>query len=73
MQDRNKLEDQAEYHHRSMMTPDERAIDARDRVAKNIHEQNQRDGKNSTFDSALIKATEIAHGVLRKGTRKKGR
>lgn len=58
---------------RSYMTSDERAIDARNHLAKNIHEQNQREGRNTTYDSALRKATEIAHGVLRKGSKKKGR
>lgn len=60
-----KLEDNAEYQRRSVMTRDERAISARDQVARNIHEQNVRDGKNTTFDEAQRKATDIANKVYR--------
>jgi len=57
----NRLENDAEFQRRkTQMTSDEKARDARDRLAKVIHEQSQRDGKDSTFDSALRKATEIA-------------
>lgn len=45
------------------MTNDERAIEARDTVARNIKEHNEKCGINSTYDSALKKATEIANKV----------
>ena len=61
----DKLKSDAEYQRRCVMSHDERCIDARDRVAKNIHEQNMRDGKNTTYDSALRKATEVANRVHR--------
>ena len=60
-----RLEDSAEYHRRSVMSKDERAIIARDEVAKNIHQQNIRDGKNTTYDEAVRKATQIANKVHR--------
>ena len=62
---KQELERNAEYQRRRMMSQDERCIDARDRVAKNLHDQNMRDGKNTTFDEASRKATEIAHKSLR--------
>lgn len=65
MSKKEELERNAEYQRRRMMTVDERKIDARDRVAINIHQQNIKEGKNSTFDEAQRKATEIAHKRLR--------
>lgn len=53
----------AEYQRRRRMTNDERAIEARDTVARNIKEHNEKSGINSTYDSALKKATEIANKV----------
>lgn len=61
-----ELERNAEYQRRkTQMTPDERSMDTRDRVAVNIHNQNVRDGKNTTFEDAQRKATEIANKVHR--------
>lgn len=72
MKDRQKeLEANAEYQRRRMMTKDERAIDSRDRVAVNLHRQNEKDGKNTTFADALKKATEVAHRRLREEQEKK--
>lgn len=65
MSKRPDLERDAEAQRRRMMTKDERAIDARDRVAKNLHDQNVRDGKNTTYDEATRKAAEIANKVYR--------
>jgi len=62
---KRELEQNAEYQRRRMMTRDERGISARDSVAKNIHEQNIKDGKNTTYDQAHRKATEIAEKSLR--------
>lgn len=53
-----------EAHRRRMMTRDERAIDARDRVAKNLYDQGQRDNnKNMTYEQAQRIATKIAEKV----------
>lgn len=65
MQNKSKLESDAEYQRRKVMSKDDRAIIARDTLAKNIHEQNQRDNKRTTFEDAQRKATEIAHRKLR--------
>jgi aspartate oxidase len=54
------LESNAEYQRRRMMSQHERDLGARDDVARRIHEQNHREGKDTTFDSALRKATQIA-------------
>lgn len=43
-----------------MMSTDEKATQGRDRIAKQIHEQNQRDGKNTSFDQAQREANRIA-------------
>jgi hypothetical protein len=55
----------AEYQRRRSMTRDERAIDARDRVAKDLHEQNQKDGKRSTYEQCQRKMAEIAERAER--------
>lgn len=55
------LQDNAEYQRRKSMTRDERAIDARDRVAVNIYEHNRKQGKDIPFDKCLQKATDIAN------------
>jgi hypothetical protein len=61
-----ELDRNAEYQRRkTQMTADDRAQQARDIVAKNIHEQNVRDGKNSTFEQAHNQATAIANKVHR--------
>lgn len=61
-----ELERDAEYQRRkTQMTKDDRAADARDRVAVNIHNQNVRDGKNTTFEQAHNQATAIANKVHR--------
>lgn len=65
MSKQEELDRNAEYQRRRMMTKDERAIEARDTIAKNLHEQNQRDGKRTSFDEAQRKATDIAHRKLR--------
>lgn len=57
----SELERNAEYQRRKSMSNDDRAIISRDTIAKNLHEQNQRDGKRSTYEDAQRKATEIAH------------
>lgn len=54
------------------MTRDERAIDARDRVAVNIYEQAKKNGKDIPFDQAQRKASEIAHKQLRRDQDKNG-
>ncbi len=59
------LEQNGDYQRRRTLTKDERAIDARDRVAKNLHEQNQKDGKNTSFDDALRKVSDIANKQYR--------
>lgn len=56
----------AEYQRRQGMSQDERNRLSRDGLAKSIHEQNQRDGKNTTFDEAHRKACETANRVERK-------
>lgn len=66
MGSKEDLERNAEYQRRKIMSRDEKAIDARDRVARNIHEQNVRDGRNTTFDEAQRKATEIANREYRR-------
>ena len=53
------VKDEAEYQRRSRMSVDEKATLGRDRIAGQIHEQNQRDGKNTTFDQAHKEATRI--------------
>lgn len=60
MKSGRELEREAEYQRRKMMTRHEREMGARDDVARRIHEQNHKEGKDSTFDSALKKATQIA-------------
>lgn len=59
------LEDNAEHQRRKTMTPDERKIGARDEMAKQIHLQNQRDGKNTTYDSAFRKAQDLVNRIER--------
>lgn len=60
------LESNAEYQRRkTQMTKDEKVIDARDRIAKNLHEQNVRDNKKTTFDEALRHCTKIAERAER--------
>jgi len=54
-----------------MMTRDERAIGAREDIAKALHEQNQRDGKNTTYDEAHRKAEQIANKVYREEQERK--
>lgn len=61
----DKLERDGEYQRRCVMSQDERSLDARDRVAKNLHEQNEKDGKNSTFDEALRRVTDIVNKQYR--------
>ena len=73
MSEQDKLKSNAEYQRRSMMTSEERARSAIEKLSQNIHEQNTRDGKHTSYDSALRKATEIAHTILRKGSKKKGK
>lgn len=73
MSEQDNLKSNAEYQRRSIMTSEERARSAIDQLSKNIHEQNMRDGKNTSYDSALRHATEIAHKILRKGSKKKGK
>lgn len=65
MSDQDKLDSNAEYQRRKMMTRDERAIDARDRVARDLHEQNIRDGKRSTYEQCQRKMAEIAEKAER--------
>ena len=60
------LESNAEYQRRKMMTSEERAKGAIERISKDIHEQNQKDGKNSTYTAALKKAQEIAEKAERR-------
>ena len=60
MQKRNDLASDAEYQRRKMMSTDEKATQGRDRIAGQIHEQNQRDGKNTTFDQAFKEASRVA-------------
>lgn len=62
-----QLEQNAEYQRRRVMTNDERTFESRDRIAKNLHEQNMRDNKKTTYEQALRKASEIAEKVRRKG------
>ena len=64
----SKEETAAEQRQR-MMSRDERAIQARDVIAKNLHEQNMRDGKQSTYEKAHRKAQEIANREHRKNSR----
>lgn len=54
------LQSDAEYQRRARMSSDEKALISRDRIAGQIHEQNQRDGKNTTFEQAHREATRIA-------------
>ena len=61
----DNLKDNSEHQRRKTWSNDERAIDARNRVAENIHKQNQLDGKNTTFEQAQRKAAEIANKVYR--------
>ena len=56
----------AEYQRRRVMSKDDRAFDARGRVAQNIKRQAEREGRDSTFADALKKATEIANQQYRK-------
>ena len=61
------LESNAEYQRRkTQMTQDEKNMDARDRMAKNIHDQAIRDGKKSTFDEAHRYATNLVEKIERK-------
>ena len=60
------LERNAEYQRRKRMSQDERNITARDNLAKEIKLQNEKWGKNMTYDEAQRKATEIAHKVERR-------
>lgn len=62
----SKDETAAEQRQR-MMTRDERAIQARDMIAKNLHDQNVRDGKRTTYEESHRKAQEIANREHRKG------
>lgn len=60
-----ELESNAEYQRRRVMTKDEIATDARDRVAKNLHDQNVKDNRGTTYEDAQRKAAEIANKVHR--------
>ena len=66
------LERNAEYQRRRVMTADERAFEARDRVAKAVHEQNMRDGKNTTWEQAERKGAEIAERAKRQRSENNG-
>lgn len=68
MSKQSELENNAEYQRRKLMSHDERAIISRDRLAKTIHDQAKKEGKDTSFDSAFRKATEIAH----RGERERG-
>lgn len=63
MQDPNET---GEAHRRRMMTRDERAIDARDRVAKNLYDHAVKTGDNKmSYEQAQRIATKVAEKVER--------
>lgn len=66
----NSLNSDSEYQRRKSMTRDERAIDARDRVAINIYEHNRKEGRDIPFDRCLEKATDIANKQHRRDQNK---
>lgn len=59
-----KEETSAEQRQR-LMNKDERALQARDLVARDIHQQAMRDGRNTTFEQAQRKASQIAERASR--------
>ena len=61
-----KLESNAEYQRRRMMTQDERTTTTRDIIAKNIYDQAQRDNKRTTYEDAQRKAVEVIEKEIRK-------
>lgn len=63
---KNEQPSDAEWQRRKMMTSDEKIMNGRDRIAGQIHEQNQRDGKNTSFDQAFREATRITEKWNRK-------
>ena len=56
---KEKMESNAEYQRRKAMTKDEKLIDARNRMAKNLHEFNQHKKALPAFAEAEAKANEI--------------
>lgn len=56
--EQNKLQDNAEYQRRRMMTKDEKAIDARDRVAKNLYEERQKQNSRETYEDCQRHVTK---------------
>lgn len=61
------MKDDAEYQRRKLMSKDERAIQARDGIARDIYKQEQLNGNSkATYEQAHRKATEIANKVLRR-------
>ena len=66
MSRKDELERNAEYQRRKIMTRDERAIGARDGIAKNLHEQNVRDGKHTPYEQAHREATKSCERVERR-------
>lgn len=50
MSDQDKLNSDAEYQRRKVMTSEERSRIAIDRTARDLYQQHQKDGKRSTFE-----------------------
>lgn len=61
---KDRMEANAEYQRRKAMTKDEKLIDARNRMAKNLHEFNQHKEATPSFDKAEKKANEILNRAV---------
>lgn len=64
-QDENLNRD-GEYQRRCAMSEDERRLISRDLVAKDLYEQNVKEGKKTTYEDCQRKMAEIANKELRK-------
>lgn len=71
---KNELKSNAEFQRRSSMSPDDRARDARDRLAKGIKEFNDaKSGTDTTYSDAEKKANEVANLSDRQKSERGGR
>lgn len=58
---KERMQDNAEYQRKRTWSQDERAIDARNNIAKTLYEHEQKMGNSrATYDECLRKATEVA-------------
>jgi hypothetical protein len=66
MSKQNELNQNAEYQRRSVMSQDERNTIAKDAVAKDLYDHNQKHGVKSTYEECQRKMAKIAEQADRK-------